>query len=161
MCETKLQPLDESENRTASAASKGPLSRDEMELRRMEAAGQLLKGRPAALVAAKFGVSRTSVWRWRHALNEKGPDALLKRKAGGRPSRMTPGQAAQIVHVFELGPSALGLSGEPWTATQLAKVIEERFGVHYSRDYAGRLVSKLRLHVQLSVGSKLWIDPQG
>lgn len=130
-----------------AAAREGALSRDEMERRRMEAAGHLLKGRPAAFVAAKFGVSRTSASRWRHALNEKGLEALRKRKVSGRPSRMTPEQKAQIVHVFEQGPSALGLSSERWTAAMLVRIIEERFGVHYSRDHIGRLVSKLGLHL--------------
>jgi transposase len=145
--ESGTAPLSALQNSHAGARER-TLSRDEMESRRMEAAGHLLKGRRRSLVAAKFGVSRTTVSRWSLALNASGLEALRKHKVSGRPRRMTPGQTAQIVDVFEQGPSALGFSSERWTATLLAKVIEERFGVHYSRDYVGRMVSKLGMHNQ-------------
>jgi transposase len=124
-------------------ACEGTLSRDEMERRRMEAAEDFLHGLSHSQVVAKFGVSRTTASRWHRALTAKGLESLRKGKASGRPSRLTPEQKAQIANIFDQGALALGFSDNRWTATLLAKVIEERFSVHYSLDYAGRLLAKL------------------
>ena len=126
-----------------SAGCEGTLSRDEMEHRRMEAAEDFLRGFSHAYVVAKFGVSRTTASRWRRALNTKGPESLRKGKASGRPSRLTPEQKAQIADMFDQGALAVGSSDNRWTATLLARVIEERFSVRYSLEHVGRLLAKL------------------
>ncbi len=126
-----------------SPVGEGTLSRDEMEHRRMEAAEDFLHGLSHSHVMAKFGVSRTTASRWHRALTAKGLESLRKAKAPGRPSRLTPDQKAQIANMFDQGALALGSSDNRWTAPLLARVIEERFRVHYSLDYAGRLLAKL------------------
>ena len=122
----------------------GTLSRADMERRRMEAAEGMLNGLPQSRIARKFGVSRTTASRWHLALRTTGLDSLRSHKAAGRPSRLTPEQKAQIREVFEGGVSVLGFAGNHWTAALLARVIEKRFGVHYSPDHVGRLLVKLR-----------------
>jgi transposase len=109
----------------------------------MEAAGHLLKGRRAALVAAKFGVSRTTASRWQRVIAEKGVDSLKRRKAPGRPRGLSAEQLVRLAQICGEAPSAHGLPHEHWTVTLVAQFIEERFGFHYSRDHVGRLVSKL------------------
>src|ERR1019366_5388139 len=66
-------------------------------------------------VARKFGVSRTTASRWNHTLSGKGVESLRKRRAPGRPSRLT------------------------------ADAIFAHFGVRYDPDHAGRIMHRLGL----------------
>jgi transposase len=126
-----------------STVGEGTLSRDEMERRRMEAAEDFLHGLSQSHVVARFGVSRTTASRWHHALTAKGLESLRKGKASGRPSRLTAEQKAQIADMFQQGALALGFSQNRWTAPVFARVIEERFSVHYCLDHVARLMAKL------------------
>ena len=121
------------------------LNRDEMERRRLEAAQDLLKGVSQARVARKFGVSRTTASRWFRALEGHGLERLRKRKAPGRPSRLTSGQMAEITEMFAQGPRAFGFESDRWTTVRLAKAIEDRFGIRYDPDHVGRLMHRLGL----------------
>jgi len=142
--DTELQPpLIRPLQSSNSPVCEGPLSRDETERRRMEAAEDLLHGLPHSHVVAKFGVSRTTASRWHRALTANGLESLRKAKAPGRPSRLTPEQKAQITDMFDQGALALGSPDNRWTAALLARVIEDRFNVRYSLDHVARLLAKL------------------
>ena len=121
------------------------LSRDEMERRRLEAAEDLLKGITQARVARKFGVSRTTASRWHRTLAGQGKDCLRKRKAPGRPSRLSAGQMAEVREMFAAGPRAFGHDTDRWTTARLAHAIEARFGIRYDPDHVGRLMHRLGL----------------
>ena len=121
------------------------LSRDEMERRRLAAAQDLLNGGSQASVARKFGVSRTTASRWCKALDGKDMTNLRKRRATGRPCRLTPLQRAEIVEMFAAGPQAMGFAADRWTTVRLAEAIERRFGVRYDPDHVGRLMHRLGL----------------
>jgi transposase len=121
------------------------LNRDEMETRRLEAVQDLLRGLTQSSVARKFGVSRTTASRWNRALQQKGVDALRKRRATGRPSRLSREQLQLIPDIFAQGAVIHGFPDNRWTTARLAAVIEVRFGVHYDHDHVGRLMQKLGL----------------
>lgn len=121
------------------------LTRDEMERRRLEAAQDLLDGVAQARVARKYGVSRTTASRWNRALEGHGLDRLRKRKAPGRPSRLAPGQMAQVPEIYALGPRSFGYETDHWTTARLAHAIEARFGIRYDPDHVGRLMHRLGL----------------
>lgn len=121
------------------------LNRDDMEKRRLEAVQDLLRGLTQSNVARKFGVSRTTASRWNRALRQKGVDSLRKRRATGRPSRLSREQLQLIPAIFTQGASVHGFSDNRWTTARLASVIETRFGVHYDTDHVGRLMQKLGL----------------
>jgi putative transposase len=121
------------------------LSRDEMEKRRLEAVQDLVKGLTQSSVARKFGVSRTTASRWNRALQQKGVESLRKRRATGRPSRLSREQLLMIPDIFSQGPVVHGFPDNRWTTARLASVIETRFGVHYDHDHVGRLMQKLGL----------------
>jgi transposase len=121
------------------------LNRDLMEERRLEAAQDLLEGKGQACVARIFGVSRTTVSRWNRALQQEGVSSLRKRKATGRPSRLSKEQLAQIPEIYTAGPQQAGFPDNRWTAARMAAVIEARFGVHYDTDHVCRLMEKLGL----------------
>jgi putative transposase len=122
------------------------LSRDEMERRRLEAAEDLQKGVTQARVARKFGVSRTTASRWYRTLEGQGGlERLRKRKAPGRPSRLSSSQLADVCELFAAGPRAAGFETDRWTTNRLAQAIEGRFGIRYDPDHVGRLMHRLGL----------------
>ena len=121
------------------------LNRDEMEIRRLEAVQDLLQGLTQSNVARKFGVSRTTASRWNRALQLKGVEALRKRRATGRPSRLSREQLQLIPDIFAQGTMIHGYPDNRWTTARLAAVIESRFGIHYDHDHVGRLMQKLGL----------------
>src|ERR1700730_7767863 len=121
------------------------LNRDEMEKRRLEAVEDLLRGLTQYSVARKFCVSRTTASRWNRALQQKGGDALRKRRATGRPSRLSREQLQLIPDIFAQGAIVHGFPDNRWTTARLAAVIEARFAVRYDHDHVGRLMQKLGL----------------
>ena len=121
------------------------LNRDEMERRRLEAAQDLLKGVTQARVARKFGVSRTTASRWYRALEGENLERLRKRKAPGRPSRLSSSQQAEIAGMFAAGARSFGFESDRWTTARLAHAIEARFGIRYDPDHVGRLMHRLGL----------------
>jgi putative transposase len=121
------------------------LTREEMEGRRLEAAQDLLNGLSQSKVARKFGVSRTTASRWYRTLAGKGVDSLKRRKATGRPSRLSTDQLSRLAQIYREPPMAHGFQDDRWTTARLAVVIERQFGVRYDRDHVGRLIYKLGL----------------
>jgi putative transposase len=120
-------------------------NRDEMETRRLAAAQDLLNGVTQSQVARRHGVSRTTASRWYRSIVVKGVEALRKRRATGRPSRLTADQVDSIRKMFVEGASAHGFSSDRWTTGKLAKAIERKFGIRYDQDHVGRLMHKFGL----------------
>lgn len=121
------------------------LTRDEMESRRLMAAQDLQSGLSQSQVARKFGVSRTTASRWHRAINGKGVEALRKRRAPGRPSRLTADQLHAIADIYTAGPRAAGFDSDRWTTMRFAEAIYARFQVRYDPDHVGRIMHRLGL----------------
>jgi transposase len=117
-----------------------------MERRRLEGARDLLNGISQSQLARKFGVSRTTASRWRRTLDSSGVEALRRRKATGRPTRLNRGQFAELAEIYHAGPEGSGFGAPRWTTRLFALAIEARFGVRYHPDHVGRLMHKLGLH---------------
>src|SRR4029077_2487834 len=126
-----LESLWHSSNRARSmeTAAQGILTRDEMESRRLMAAQDLQGGLSQSQVARKFGVSRTTASRWYRTLSGKGVEYLRKRRAPGRPSRLTVEQLAGVTEIYRAGPRVAGFDAERWTTMRFAQAIYARFGV--------------------------------
>lgn len=126
-------------------ATESNLSREEMERRRLAAAQELLNGLSQSRVARKFGVSRTTTSRWHRAVTGHGVELLRKRRATGRPSRLTSDQLKEVARIYAEGACANGFFNDRWTTARLAKAIEEKLGVRYHADHVGRMMHKLGL----------------
>lgn len=113
------------------------LDRHEMETRRLLGGILLDRGMIQAHVARKLGVSRTTAHRWYETLAAQGMDALHRRKASGRPRRLTQEQEKMLVRDFA------GDDKRPPTTVRFAVIILERFGVAYNPDHAGRIMHRL------------------
>jgi transposase len=125
--------------------AQGLLTRDEMESRRLLAAQDLQRGLSQSQVARKFGVSRTTASRWYRALSGRGIDALRKRRAPGRPSRLNHEQLNNVAELYRSGPRTAGFDSDRWTTARFATAIHERFGVRYDPDHVGRIMHRLGL----------------
>src|SRR5438477_6044256 len=123
----------------------GMLNRDDMERRRLEAAQDLLNGITQSEVARKFGVSRTTASRWQRALRGSGVDSLRKRRAPGRPSRLSLEQLSGLASLMAEGAMQYGFPDSRWTTARLAVAIEARYGVRYDPDHVGRLMHRMGL----------------
>jgi transposase len=134
------------------------LNRDEMEQRRLEAAEELLRGTTQARVARQFGVSRTTASRWNRALAGHSVERLRKRKAPGRPSRLTSSQQAEVIEIFALGPRAFGFETDHWSTARLAHAIHTRFGIRYDPDHVGRLMHRLGLRGKPAPMAKVLLE---
>ena len=126
-------------------ATPGTLTRDEMESRRLLAAQDLQTGLSQSQVARKFGVSRTTASRWNRSLSGNGMEALKKRRAPGRPSRLNAEQLDAIKEMYRAGPRAAGFESERWTTAKFAQAILAKFSIRYDPDHAGRIMHRLGL----------------
>ncbi len=123
-------------------APQSSLNRDDMESRRLAAAKDLLNGSSQSQVARRYGVSRTTASRWHRSIVVKGVDGMRKRRATGRPSRLTADQVDTLRQMFHDGAMAHGFSRDRWTTGKLAEAIERKFGIRYDQDHVGRLMHK-------------------
>jgi transposase len=130
-------------------AAQGILTRDEMESRRLLAAQDLQTGLSQSDVARKFGVSRTTASRWRRALSGRGVDALRKRRASGRPCRLSAEQLHGAAGIYRAGPREAGFDSDRWTTMRFAEAIQQRFGVRYDPDHVGRIMHRLGLRARI------------
>ena len=126
-------------------APQSSLTRADMETRRLAAARELLTGITQSQVARRFGVSRTTASRWQRSIVQKGVEAMCKRTATGRPSRLTGDQVDAIRQMYLDGAAAHGFAKDRWSTGRLAEAIERRFGISYDRDHVGRLMHKFGL----------------
>jgi len=142
-----LETLWHSSNRASfmDTAVQSVLTRDEMESRRLLAAQDLQGGLTQSQVARKFGVSRTTASRWHRSLSGRGVEALRKRRAPGRPSRLTSEQLAVVREIYEAGPRSAGFDSDRWTTMRFAQAIQARFGIRYDPDHVGRIMHRLGL----------------
>jgi len=121
------------------------LNRDDMENRRLAAARDLLNGATQSQVARRYSVSRTTASRWHRSIVVKGVDGMKKRRATGRPSRLTADQVDQIRRMHQEGACAYGFSSDRWTTAKLADAINKSLGIRYDQDHVGRLMHKYGL----------------
>jgi len=126
-------------------AAQGILTRDEMESRRLLAAQDLQRGLTQSQVARKFGVSRTTASRWNRALTGSGVEALRKRRAPGRPCRLSAEQLPVVAEIYQAGPRVAGFLTDRWTTARFAEAIFARLGIRYDPDHVGRIMHRLGL----------------
>lgn len=100
-----------------------------LERERYLAVERLLEGRDPVEVADFLGVARRSVYRWRTLFQEQGWQGLAAHPVSGRPPKLTPAQARQVLGWLQRDAQDLGFATARWTAPRLAQVILQRWGV--------------------------------
>lgn len=117
-----------------------PKKADWREERRKRAWNLKKQGWKQKKIAVALGVSEGAVSQWMKQGREGGEEALKAHPATGAKPRLSEDQKAQLPALLAKGAPAYGFRGEVWTASRVAKVIEQHFGVRYSRDHVGAIL---------------------
>jgi transposase len=75
-------------------------------------------------------------------------EALRKRRASGRPSRLSQEQFLGAAAIYHAGPREAGFDSDRWTTARFAEAIQRRFGVRYDPDHVGRIMHRLGLRAR-------------
>ena len=105
--------------------------RNAKQSRRLLAIAAVYDGMSRADAAKVGGMDRQTLRDWVLRFNEQGPDGLVDLKATGAPMRLTQEQIEEFVAIVEGGPDPEKDGVSVWRSQDLARVIEERFGVFY------------------------------
>ena len=134
---------------------------DELERRRLRAIALLTQGHPPVEVARMIGVNRRSVRRWKAVYRKKGRPALEVRPASGRPPKLAAPQTRRLERELLRGAQAAGFDTDLWTCPRVARLIEQRFRVHYHVDHIGRLLHSLGWSPQKPARRAIERDEEG
>jgi transposase len=126
------------------------LSREQMEERRRAAAPLIRHSKLShAAIARELGVSRVTVVHWARTLKTQGLRGLRRRKASGRPAKLTAEQHRELKRLVKHGALAAGFESDRWTLARVRQAIKQKFDVVYHEHYLGRLLRKLGLTPQV------------
>lgn len=133
----------------------------ELERRRFRALELLTQGHPPVEVARMVGVNRRSVRRWKAACRKKGRRALAARPASGRPPKLPAPLTRRLERELLRGAQAAGFATDLWTCPRVARLIEQRFSVHFHVDHIGRLLHSLGWSPQKPARRAIERDEEG
>ena len=111
-------------------------------------------------IAAALGVTEGAVSRWLTTARRDGAAALLAHPAPGPAPKLSPAQRRLIPDFLWHGAEAYGFQGEFWTCARVARVIEEEFGVSYSKSQASRLLRDLNWTPQVPITRAIQRDEE-
>lgn len=106
------------------------MSQDELEKRRMKAAGYFKSGETNGWICKKLGVTHGSVTEWHAKWKEGGTDALLQGKYG-RVSKLSPEQEKQIQEDILKGAKECGYDTDYWSLRRLTDYIKKETNISY------------------------------
>jgi transposase len=112
----------------------------ELARRRSLAVQRVVEGDYSTAEVADFlGVDPSSVRRWLAAFHHDGAAGLVARPHHGRPPKLSPAQEKIVCRWLTDNPTDHGFSTQLWTASRLALLIEEEWGIglhpHYLADW--------------------------
>jgi Homeodomain-like domain len=81
-----------------------------------------------------------AISQWLKAATTGGVEALLSHTSPGRPSRLSPEQRRLVPNFLGQGAEAYGFRGDVWTCGRVAGVLEEEFGIRYSKSQVSRIL---------------------
>jgi transposase len=133
---------------------------DWMEWRRMRALQLKQDGCKQRGIAAALDVSAGAVSRWLSAARRGGAAAICSRPRRGAIPMLTPAQRDLIPDFLWHGTEAYGFRGEVWTCARVAQVIEEEFGVSYSKSQVSRILKGLGWTPQIPITRAIQRDEE-
>lgn len=120
----------------------------QMERRRLKAAGYFERGLGASEVARKLGVRRQSAHAWKQAWEKGGEASLRSHGSAGRKARLTAHQKQEVVEALLQGPQKSGYATEAWTLPRVRALIRKRTGESYHESHVSRLLRSLGFSCQ-------------
>lgn len=107
----------------------------ELERRRVLAVQRVFEGYTAEEVADFLGVDPRSVRRWLVDFHQHGSAGLAARSVPGRPAKLTSTQEKIVSRWLADNPTDHGFPTELWTASRLARLIDEEWGISLHPNY--------------------------
>ena len=101
---------------------------------RLLALANVLDGMSRELAARQAGMDRQTLRDWVIRFNAEGVTGLRDRPRSGRPPFLDEGQMATFKAVVLRGPDPERDGVSSWTAKDLCRLVEERFGISYSEN---------------------------
>jgi transposase len=117
-----------------------PKKADWREERRKQAWKLKQQGWKQKEIAEALGVSEGAVSQWMKRGRQGGEEALKAHPSQGATPRLTAEQKAHIPELLAKGACSFGFRGDVWTASRVAQIIFQTFGVRYHRDHVGVLL---------------------
>jgi transposase len=99
------------------------------------------QGESKADVARILNVTVRSINRWDKTRREQGVRALRAKPQPGRKPYLNAAQCRQVLGWIEKNPRDLGFPTELWTAGRVARMIQQRFHIHYNSHYLSQWLS--------------------
>ena len=133
-----------------------------LEAIRLMAMERLGEGEAASAVMKLFGLCRTTIYKWRRKVKDgKGLNALVSRKASGRPRSLTAAQESRVFRwINGRDPRQYGFDFGLWTRQVVGQLIEDKFGVRLSPASVGALLARLGLTPQKPLQRAYERDPE-
>ncbi len=103
---------------------------------------------PVSSICERLSVGRSTVYSWLNAFLVERFTSLRRRKAPGRPAKLTPAQKQRLCELVAAGPEAAGYSTGCWHSALLQALIWREFGVMYTVHYVSELLRNLGFSYQ-------------
>jgi len=116
-----------------------PITRRELEHRRLRAVAAVAAGQKPATVAKVLGVDRGSVYRW---LRQARAPGGLAAKPLDRPPALSDRQLRQLQDLLAQGASRHGWPNDLWTAARVTEVIRRHFGIAHHPEYVRKALKR-------------------
>lgn len=114
-----------------------------MESRRYAAAKAIAAGSlSSGELCREYGITRTTLSRWRRQLNRGGLGALKLRRPSGRRPRMDETQKQAFCDLWK--------SRDSWSVMEFRNSVEEVLGISFHRDHISRLLIQMGLRPKRS-----------
>jgi transposase len=111
--------------------------------RRMLALALVLEGKSRSEAATSCGMDRQILCDWVHRYNVEGLEGLHNRTAPGAKPRLSPEQEREVADLVHSGPNLVEHGVVRWRRIDLARVIEQRYGVKLAERSVGALLHRL------------------
>lgn len=89
----------------------------------------VVEGQRPGWIVDVLGLTRMSLNRWIHAVNEHGVQSLLPQPKPGRPAALTAEVRRELEAHLERSPQEFGLNREHWDGPTLVVHLKRRFGI--------------------------------
>ncbi len=142
-------PFDSTTTRTLADHLQAAFRQGDLpSIKRMMVLLLLSDSQPVSSVSARLGVSRATIYAWRHAFLVNGFASLCSRSSPGRPAKLTLSQKHQLQELLEAGPQGAGYPSGCWNSPLIQHLIQRTFGQRYNVQYLSAFMHQLGFSYQ-------------
>ena len=111
--------------------------------RRMLALALVLEGKSRGEAVMSCGMDRQILCDWVHRYNADGLKGLHNRTAPGAKPKLSPEQERELAELVRKGPNLAEHGVVRWRRIDLARVIEQRYGIKFAERSVGDVLRRL------------------